>query len=279
MKKIIILTGNELRHIYVRKALGLSEGIEVLRSYCEGKSITMRHVVDNREGKKDLQQRHLDARDQSERDFFQSFINLTEDRSNPVFIDGMEINEEHHINDIIALNPDVLIAYGCSLIKGRLLEHFKGRFLNVHLGLSPYYRGAGTNFWPLVNGEPEYVGATYMHIDAGIDTGEIIHHVRAEVHSGDGPHDIGNRLIANIPFTYAALIRSIDELEPMPAWPLNRPEHYYKRKDFAEDNTERLYDNFASGMIDQYLAQYNERVAKVPIITQPAISNRVKLVS
>ena len=39
------------------------------------------------------------------------------------------------------------------------------------------------------------VGATFMYIDAGIDTGEIIHQIRADIVIGDSPHSIGNRLI------------------------------------------------------------------------------------
>ena len=67
--------------------------------------------------------------------------------------------------------------------------------MNIHLGLSPYYRGAGTNFWPLVNGEPEYCGATIHILDGGVDTGPVIAHVRPEIAAGDGPHDIGNKTI------------------------------------------------------------------------------------
>jgi methionyl-tRNA formyltransferase len=258
-------------------ALANTEGIEVLRSYCEGKFITMDHVVDKAEGEKTLQRRHLAARARSEQDFFAAFCSLVEDKSNPVFIEGQEINQGNHIKDIIDLEPDVLIAYGCSLIKGELLTRFEGRFLNVHLGLSPYYRGAGTNFWPLVNNEPEYVGATFMYIDAGIDTGEIIHQKRAEVYHGDMPHQIGNRLISQIPFIYRCLIKNIEKLSSMPQPALNREEHYYKRKDFAEDNTKKLYENFRNGMIDDYLNHFEERNAKVPIVTHPCVQEEAMI--
>ena len=36
MKRIVILTGSELRHTFFRTALGNEAGIEVLRTYCEG---------------------------------------------------------------------------------------------------------------------------------------------------------------------------------------------------------------------------------------------------
>ena len=77
-----------------------------------------------------------------------------------------------------AARPDVVLVFGTGILREPLLSAFDGRIINIHLGLSPYYRGAGTNFWPLVNREPEYVGATIHYLDAGIDTGPIISHAR-----------------------------------------------------------------------------------------------------
>ena len=71
---------------------------------------------------------------------------------------------------------------------------YEGRFINIHLGLSPYYRGSGTNFFPFVNNELQFVGTTFMLIDKGIDTGRIIHQLRSDF-KFDNIHDIGNNLI------------------------------------------------------------------------------------
>lgn len=260
MIRVVILTGNDLRHAYVRKALAVCEGIDVVRSYCEGK-------------KKLGESAHLRARDVSEADFFGAFVKLTPDRSNPVFIESDEINQERHVRDIISLSPDVIVAYGCSIVRGELLEAFAGRFINVHLGLSPYYRGAGTNFWPLVNGEPEFVGVTYMHIDAGIDTGEIIHQERAVVRPDDMPHQIGNRLIARVPFTLAELIRHIGNLQKIAQPELHRPAKVYRRRDFSEEATQKLYRNFKDGMVADYLKEYENRIRNAPIVTNPIIGS------
>ena len=37
--------------------------------------------------------------------------------------------------------------------------------INVHLGLSPYYKGSATNFWPFVNNELQFLGVTFMVTD------------------------------------------------------------------------------------------------------------------
>ena len=39
------------------------------------------------------------------------------------------------------------MVYGTTIIKGDLIRIFEKRIINLHLGLSPYYRGAGTNFF------------------------------------------------------------------------------------------------------------------------------------
>ena len=216
---------------------------------------------------------HVDSRARSEADFFALFNRFAEDRSNPTFIEKGAIIEARHTGDLIGLNPDLLVAYGCSLIREPLISKFPGRFLNVHLGLSPYYRGSGTNFFPLVDGAPEYVGATFMHLDAGIDTGEIIHQIRARIFPGDTPHQIGNRLIGDVALVYSELIRRFDDLEPVSQPEEPETARLCKRKDFTEGATARLYEQFDGGMIERYLTNMQARCAKVPLVENPVLSD------
>lgn len=92
------------------------------------------------------------------------FVETTADNSNPTFLKKGQINDENVVGAIEEHAPDLLACYGSSLVKSRLLKMFEDRFLNAHLGLSPYYRGSGTNVWPLINGELGMVGATFMHM-------------------------------------------------------------------------------------------------------------------
>ena len=65
----------------------------------------------------------------------------------------------------------------------------------MHLGLSPYYKGSATNFWPIVNSEFHFLGASFMFIDNGIDTGPLIHQFRPKLFKKDNIHTIGCRII------------------------------------------------------------------------------------
>ena len=272
MKSVIILTGAEPRHTFLRKAIALSGACDVARTYCEGLEQSLEERL-KRSGAAEygVQKTHVTARARSEEDFFSAFNRFTEDRSHPMFLAKGAINDEEHVDAISQANPSLLAAFGCSLIKEPLISAFPHRFLNCHLGLSPYYRGSGTNFFPLVDGKPEFVGATFMYLDAGIDTGEIIHQIRARVFPGDTPHQIGNRLICDVAVVYSQILRDFDDLQPV-AQP-EEPEdvRLCKRKDFTSAATARLYEQFSSGMVDRYLEARAARCRAVPIVEHPGI--------
>src|SRR5690349_18512194 len=140
MKKVVIITGSELRHQFFRMFIASFDTIEVVKSFCESQDANLAQVVEKQEDNA-LRKKHLVLREQTEKDFFELFCNYTEDKSNPYFLPKGAINTEEHVQMIKDLNPDLIISYGCSIIKPPLIELFDKRFVNVHLGLSPYYRG------------------------------------------------------------------------------------------------------------------------------------------
>lgn len=271
MVTIVLLTRDSLRHDYIRMVFGLADDIEVLQTYCETSSSQL--LEDAREREESIRVKHLEGRERSEHDYFGAFVDISADYSNPTYIPGGSVNDSGVYEEIVDLNPDLLVAYGCSIVKDPLLTEYQTRFLNLHLGLSPYYRGSGTNFWPLVNGVPEYVGATFMHIDEGIDTGEIIHQLRARVYPGDSPHDIGNRLIVDAGQLYPELVRRFNELDSMDR-PEAENERYYTSSDYSVEATKTLYENFENGLIEEYLCERETRISKVPIVKNPAIDEQ-----
>lgn len=76
-----------------------------------------------------------------------------------------------------ALDSDYYIVFGSSYIKGDLIDFLVDkRAINIHMGLSPYYRGSSCNFWALYDGRPEYVGATIHLLSKGLDSGSMLFH-------------------------------------------------------------------------------------------------------
>ena len=270
MIKVIILTGNELRHKYFRIKVSSDSKINVIATFCEGTEHSLFERTYKNLNSSSIEKFHVTARDQSEKDFFQQNLDFTNDQSNPIFIKKGQINDQEIVSKIVKLKPDLLVCYGSSIIKSDLLKKFKRKFLNVHLGLSPYYRGSGTNVWPMINDEIHMVGATYMYIDQGIDTGEIIHQIRAKFFLGDSPHSIGNRLIKDMTDSYCKIIKRFKllskEIQPVAKGKL------YLRKDFDKNACKILYQNFQNGMVENYL-QSNLSMETLPYIVKNRIFN------
>jgi len=166
---------------------------------------------------------------------------------------------------------DTLVVYGTNLLKPPLLDAFAGRMVNLHLGLSPYYRGTATNFYPLLNEEPQYVGATIHLIDAGIDTGPIVRHARPTITAGDAPHTLGCKaILAGI----EAMIATLHDLQDgrvhsTPQW---RPKNarLYLRKDYHPRQVVELYRKWDHGLIERYLERLRRGEATVRLIDGPS---------
>jgi methionyl-tRNA formyltransferase len=88
-----------------------------------------------------------------------------------------------------ALAPDVgvVVAYG-HLLKPELLAIPKHGMVNVHPSLLPELRGPAPIEWAIINGL-EKTGVTIMRLDAGMDTGPILHqiphHIDPDVTAGE----------------------------------------------------------------------------------------------
>jgi methionyl-tRNA formyltransferase len=268
MKRIVILTGNELRHQFFRKRIALTEGIEVVQSFCE---TAQQLIAEEVTEENILRHQHLQARLQSEKDFFELFVNTAEDKSNAVVIERGSINDQKNTDTIAALNVDLIVVYGASILKQPLLQLFPDKIVNIHLGLSPYYRGSATNYWPLVDMLPECVGATFMYIDEGIDTGEIIHQIRATYNYFDTPSSIGNRLIKEMTDVFAELIIQSDSLQKPAITEFGSLRKLCRNKNYTEESVLKLYQNFSNKMIDDYLANQTKRDAQFPILQNPLL--------
>lgn len=77
------------------------------------------------------------------------------------------------LTDEILEGIDFIISYGYRhIIKKPILDKFKGRAINLHIGYLPWNRGADPNLWSFLEDTPK--GVTIHYLDEGIDTGDII---------------------------------------------------------------------------------------------------------
>ena len=103
-------------------------------------------------------------------------------------------NNEEFLNSIKELNPDVIcvVAYGKILPK-ELLDIPKLGCINVHGSILPKYRGAAPIQWAVLNGD-RTTGITTMHMDEGMDTGDMILTEEVEIGENETTGELWNRL-------------------------------------------------------------------------------------
>lgn len=263
MTKIITISSDDLRHRYFRHVFERNFGGDILKHFVENKKDVHSPPIYNLDS--DFLMTHFFYRSLSEFDFFGHRENSSL-HSQYCFLAKDEVNSDKVIEEISELNPDFIVTFGCSIIKSELIYRFKKRIINVHLGISPYYRGAGTNFHSLANNEFEYCGYTFMYMDNGIDTGEIIHQRRADIFPGDTPHSIGNRLIKTMINDFAHLLKNFNKVERFDL--LNcESSKVYRIKDATEDKTKKLYELFNTDVCERYYKS-RMRMRFSPIIEQ-----------
>jgi hypothetical protein len=134
----------------------------------------------------------------------------------------------------------------------------------MHLGLSPYYRGSSTNFWPLVDGRPECVGVTVHHATLKVDGGNILLQARPDTVIGDSSHDIGCKTI----MAGATLLQKVvASAFCLPGGVVQTGGgKLCRRDDFSLAALRLMLKNFEEGMINGYLRNKVSRDAGYPIV-------------
>jgi methionyl-tRNA formyltransferase len=136
-------------------------------------------------------------------------IKKTLAKANMPILQPLRIKDQQAIEDIGVLKPDVIVvmAYG-QILPRDVLEIPKIACLNLHASLLPRWRGAAPIQAAIAGGDPE-TGITVMHMDEGLDTGDILLQRRIDIRSNDTGGSLHDRLAQIAP---KALLESLGML-------------------------------------------------------------------
>jgi len=77
------------------------------------------------------------------------------------------------ISILKSLKPDLLVVLGTSILKPEVLSIAKQYTLNIHGGIVPQYRNVHSDFWAISKNDIKNIGSSIIHLDPGVDTGDI----------------------------------------------------------------------------------------------------------
>jgi len=84
------------------------------------------------------------------------------------------VNNNETISLLQELKPDLVIVNGTRIISKEVINCINARFINIHAGITPLYRGVHGAYWAMAMNDKEHCGVTIHYIDTGIDTGGIL---------------------------------------------------------------------------------------------------------
>ena len=236
MYRAILITGNSERHCTF--AHEVSKYFELAAIISEP---TKNYYTEQRRQSKDVE-KHFQRLSECEKKHFEKNVF---DSSIPIFnVSKDNLNNPDLVHEIIKFKPDIILLYGTGILKEVWLDAFPNKIINLHLGLSPFYRGSATLFWPFYFNELQYLGTTIHIASIKVDAGDILMRVLPDWNRVDKDYyEITNALIKKSIKLYPKIVKQFlnGEIDPEPQdLSVGR---YCKRSDFDEPKLKQALNN------------------------------------
>ena len=160
------------------------------------------------------------------------------------------------------LESDIFIVFGSSYIKGDLINFLiKKKAINIHAGISPYYRGSACNFWALYDDNPHLVGATIHLLSKGLDSGPILYHAISKV-----IEDPFIFTMASIKSAFHSIAHRIKDETILKIKPITQDKSKQLRYSKKSEFNEEIIENYFKKGIDLKKMEYKTSIFKDPYI-------------
>ena len=259
--KVMLFSGSHSRHVYVHEhILKNFEGCGVVvmerESTLPGSSVKgNENLIDIWPDEiQKLYKEHFDKRDRVEKLYYQEKKTTVYDKYCKVLrTTPSTLNSEITKQFIVDKKPDVCFIFGTNLIKDNLLTVMPRLSINLHLGLSPWYRGSATLFWPFYNLQPQFAGSTFHQIINEPDAGDILHQTTPSLSKGKTMHEVSADTVVQSAKDAVTLLKKILQKEKLE---LHRQKFSGKNwliKDFEPHHLNHIYKLYKDSIVDEYL--------------------------
>ena len=128
---------------------------------------------------------------------------------------GVEVFETGSVNSKECLKklweekPDVMVVLGTTILSDAVISKSK-YCLNVHGGMLPKYRNVRSEFWAKYLDDLDNFGSTIVHLDAGLDTGDIAYMRKVELSGGE---TLAEMKVKNTVLGIELLLKALGEIK------------------------------------------------------------------
>ncbi|WP_248929441.1 formyltransferase family protein [Paenibacillus hamazuiensis] len=197
--------------------------------------------------------RHFADRDAAEKHWFNPATAYDWSGVSIMEVTPEELNSDKVAEWVTSCKPDIALSYGVHKLDNSLLARFPDYSWNIHGGLSPWYRGAITLFWPLYFLQPNWAGMTIHYLTSKLDAGEIVHHSVPQLSRGDGIHDVACKAVIQAAEDVTRLIDMLRNGEKLPKVPQKSSGKLFLAKDWTPQHLRLIYNTFNNDIVDKYL--------------------------
>ena len=252
--KLILFSGNHPRHLFVNSEI-IKYFDNTLVIIMEREELQPSPPNDLTAHDKSLFLKHFSNRYKIETDTY-SNLNAEEvyKNCNAIYIKPEELNTESIANKVKEFDADFCFIFGANLILDPVIDNLPKDRINLHLGLSPWYKGAATLFWPFYNLKPQFCGVTFHQITKKADAGEIIHQSVPQLRNGDRIHDVGAKCVLKAKKDIDKIISFWKKKRKFQGKIQNQTGRNWRESDFHASQLRLIYDLFDDKIVDYYLS-------------------------
>ncbi len=200
----------------------------------------------------DLHDLHFKKREEAE---IEIFGNIMFEFKNILKIKSNEINSSVCHDFVNQQKPDVVITCGCGILTSQTLNIFPKETWNIHGGLSPWFKGAITHFWPSYFLKPQFTGVTIHYITTKIDAGNIIHQTPAVLIKDDGLHKLSSRSLKLGFLSIVDLLKKYKVNGTINSVEQKGTGKLWLKKDWKPEHLILIYEKFNDRIVNMYLSK------------------------
>lgn len=253
MKKALLFSGSHPRHLFVHREL-LNIFDEYFIIVMERENLLPETPKNTSELDKKNFIKHFKNRARIEKDCY-GILDPYEVFKNFrfIYIKPNELNSEKVIKQVKEYNADFAFIFGTDLIKPPLLNILPKNKINLHLGLTPWFRGAATLFWPFYFLRPQYAGITFHQIVEKADAGEVLHQSAPKLLKNDSIHEVGARCVKDAAVEVKKLTYKLLDTGFLKGQKQTHSGKLWLNSDFHPSHLRLIYDLYNDKIVDLYL--------------------------